>query len=92
MNGHEKREEGGHVHPTPKAREPCSACLWLTLPQQKTVFSFKIADFHLQTITCSQEVTCFVFLCKLLGVVFVLETFFCKRVWGPHCPSDQADP
>lgn len=54
------------------------------------VFSFKITDFHLQTITCSQEVTCFVFLCKLL-VVFVLETFYCNGVCRPLPSSDQAD-
>lgn len=36
--------------------------------EENFVFSFKIADFHLQTIACSQEVMHFVFLWKVLGV------------------------
>lgn len=51
------------------------------------VFSFKITDFHLQTIMCSQEVTCIVSLCKLLLAVFV---FLLWALWA-MLPSGQAD-
>lgn len=91
MHARAREGETGPCPPNSKSQRNMSS---LTVTHfssaENFVFSFKTTDFHLQTIMCSQEVTYFVFLCKLLGVLFVLEMFCSRGVCGHTAP--QANP
>lgn len=63
-------------------------CDSLFLRRKLFVFSFKITDFHLQTITCPPEVTYFVFLCKLLGLL-LFRNVYCNWACGQTVAASQ---
>lgn len=71
-NGGRRETEKGRPmshHPQKPEKHVQPVCDSLFLRRKLFVFSFKIADSHLQTITCPPEVTYFVFLCRLLGLL-----------------------